>query len=110
MITEAQITGERIDSRDLIQWLEENEDDPDEEERCEEIRSLEDCCEDWIYGAAFIREDSFQEYAQELAEDIGAINRDLSWPLNCIDWEQAAEALAMDYTTVEYDGHTYYVR
>lgn len=29
------------------------------------------------------------DYAQELAEDIGAISRDAQWPLYCIDWERA---------------------
>lgn len=27
-----------------------------------------------------------------------------------IDWDGAAEALKMDYTTVEYQGNTYYAR
>lgn len=58
----------------------------------------------------FIHEDGFKEYAQELAEDIGAIDPRASWPLNCIDWDQAAEELKSDYSTVEFRGNTYYYR
>lgn len=110
MITEAQISGEIIDSRDISQWLDENEDDEEEAERCEEIRALDGCVEDWFYGATLIRESYFKEYAKELAEDIGAIDPSASWPLTCIDWEQAADELKMDYTAVEWNGDTYYVR
>lgn len=49
-------------------------------------------------------------YAQELAEDIGAISRDMQWPLNCIDWEQAADELEMDYSSVEIEGVEYLFR
>jgi antirestriction protein len=64
---------------------------------------------DW-YPVTFIADSGFEEYAQELAEDIGAINRDATWPNNCIDWEQAAQELQHDYSTVEYDGVTYWYR
>lgn len=64
---------------------------------------------DW-YPVTLIRDSYFREYAQELAEDIGAINPDAGWPYSCIDWEQAARELRMDYTPVEFDGVTYWVR
>jgi antirestriction protein len=59
-----------------------------------------------------IREASRTEYAQEFAEDIGAVEKDSSggWPGFYIDWEAAAEALQQDYTVVEFRGSTYYVR
>jgi hypothetical protein len=46
----------------------------------------------------------------QLAEDIGAINGDATWPNNCIDWDQAAKELRMDYTAVDFDGITYWIR
>jgi hypothetical protein len=67
---------------------------------------------DWEYGETLIRDSYFEEYAQQLAEDIGAIDSDasLGWPLGYIDWERAAEALQMDYTPIEFDGVTYWAR
>lgn len=50
------------------------------------------------------------EYAETLAEDIGAIDRNAGWPLMHIDWEAAADALKMDYRQVDYDGVAYWMR
>ena len=57
-----------------------------------------------------IEANSFVAYAQELAEDIGAISGDEEWPLRYIDWEWAARELLYDYSTVDIDGNRYYVR
>lgn len=65
---------------------------------------------DFPYGETFIHENFFETYAEELAYDIGAIDREASWPLNRIDWEAAANDLKMDYTAVEFRGETYYAR
>ena len=64
---------------------------------------------DW-YPLTLIRDSYFEEYAKELAEDIGAIAGGVQWPLHHIDWQAAAEALQMDYVPVEFDGVTYWVR
>lgn len=64
---------------------------------------------DW-YPITLIRDTYFQEHAQELAEDIGAIPDDISWPCTCIDWERAARELQMDYTSVDYQGVIYWYR
>lgn len=65
---------------------------------------------DWRHGESLIRDSYFKEYAQELAEDIGAVKPDAQWPYTCIDWEKAAEELQADYTAVEFDGVTYWIR
>lgn len=65
---------------------------------------------EWGYGITFIRETYFEDYARELAEDIGAISRDESWPLNHIDWESAADELKIDYSELDIDGIKYYYR
>lgn len=65
---------------------------------------------DWHHGETLIRDSYFKDYAMELAEDIGAINREASWPNTCIDWDQAARELQMDYSAVDFDGVTYWVR
>jgi hypothetical protein len=94
-----------------------------DEERAERIalRALAaqagDCAEDWECGTAIIRDSYFVEYAQELHDDIGAVsygNPDEPitnvWPYTCIDWEWAARELQYDYTAVDFDGVTYWVR
>jgi hypothetical protein len=70
-------------------------------------------CPDWKYGATLIADSYFEDYAQELAEDLGYTgghNKPLTWPFTCIDWEKAADELQQDYTAVEFDGVTYWVR
>ena len=62
------------------------------------------------YPVTLIRDSYFQTYAQELAEDIGAIKADSTWPHTCIDWEHAARELQYDYSAVEINGATYWTR
>ena len=107
-----------IDSRDVIErieWLEDDEDRTEEETiELNLLKALQDeaegYCPDWRYGAGLVRDSYFEEYAQQLAEDIGAIDGDASWPNNCIDWERAARELKFDYTAVDFDGVIYWVR
>ena len=93
------------------QWDKEN---PEEKDELDALKRLAEEAEgyapDWTHGETLIRDSYFTEYAQQLAEDIGAIKSDASWPATCIDWEQAARELKMDYTAVEFDGVTYWVR
>ena len=109
-----------LDSRELADRLEElekqdeDEDatplDEDERDEMESLLSLKNEISEWFDGATLVPEDEFEDYAREMAEDIGAINSSAGWPLHCIDWEWAARELAMDYSSVEYDGITYLVR
>lgn len=62
---------------------------------------------DW-YPLSFIADSYFEQYARDFAEDIGAIQKDMTWPYTCIDWEKAVRELQMDYNTVEYEGRTYW--
>lgn len=111
-------TADTIDSREVIARIEFllNEEDisPEEEEELTALQSLQaevsDYAADWQYGETLIRDSYFEDYARELAEDIGAIDPDAGWPNSYIDWERAAEALQMDYTSVEFDGVTYWIR
>lgn len=78
------------------------------------LKSLADEAEgyasDWHHGETLVRDSYFEEYAQELAEECGMLEGADKWPLTCIDWEQAARELQQDYTAVEWDGVTYWVR
>lgn len=65
---------------------------------------------DWEYGETLIRDSYFEQYAQDFAEEIGAVDRDAQWPANHIDWEAAADELKQDYTCVDYDGVDYWIR
>ena len=61
---------------------------------------------DW-YPNLLIRRSHFVEYAEQYAEDVGAINSDSSWPNNCLDWDKAAAELETDYSSEDYDGVEY---
>ena len=123
-----------LDSRDIIARIEELEDeradltDRMEEEDVaaelsqwdadngDELKALKKLAEngegsaDWTHGETLIRESYFEDYARELAEDIGAVKADATWPCQYIDWEAAADALKQDYTECDFDGVTYLIR
>ncbi len=81
------------------------------EEELKELDDLEwEVGSEWRHGVGLIDVDDFEEYAEQLAEDIGAIDRNQHWPHDCIDWEQAAKDLAMDYSVCTYEGTDYYFR
>lgn len=73
-------------------------------------KEAEPYCPDWRYGASLIRDSYFTDYAEQLADDIGAIDHNANWPVCHIDWDAAAASLQQDYTSVEFDGVTYWVR
>lgn len=127
MSTTVSNTDDVIDSRDVIerlgslagQWAGWSNNDGSEKLTDEETAELEslsrlaseasDYSEDWEYGATLIRDSYFVAYTQGLAEEMDLLPQ-RSWPLNCIDWEGAARELRMDYTSVDFDGVTYWVR
>ena len=105
-----------IDSRDVIARIAELEEtdrdefDTDELEGLRKLASEGEGVADWTYGVALINDSYFEDYAREFAEDIGAVNPDAGWPASYIDWEAAADALRMDYTSIDFDGVTYWAR
>jgi hypothetical protein len=112
-------TEDVIDSREVIERLEELEStrgawSAEEQMEFYLLDALasegENSSYDWPYGATLIRDSYFKDYAMEMAEDIGMVPAEYNWPMSCIDWEQAARELRMDYTSVDFDGVTYWVR
>lgn len=127
-------SNDQIDSRDMealideLEAIKESHDDwlaedlsdrgdepdqlnDDQAKMLTELLSVRDSCgSEWKYGVAYIRESHWTEYAQQLAEDVGAIPDDAKWPCNCIDWEEAASQLAQDYSQIDIDGTTFYYR
>jgi hypothetical protein len=66
---------------------------------------------DWTYGETLIRESYFTEYAEELCKEIGEIPKELPWYIaNHIDWDGIADELKADYTEVDFDGVSYFIR
>lgn len=66
---------------------------------------------DFRHGETLIRDDEFENYARELASDLGYTDQKADhWPFTCIDWEQAATELQQDYSSVEFGGYTYWMR
>lgn len=47
--------------------------------------------------------DSDEDFAWETANSLGAIDKNASWPMNCIDWAYAAKELMYDYSS--HNGH-----
>lgn len=88
-------------------------DNPEEAEELKVLKALAlECegCSDWKHGESLIRDGYFETFAQELAEEIGAIKDGAQWPYTCIDWEKASIELQQDYTSVDYDGVQYWIR
>ena len=111
-------TDEMIDSRNVIERiveLEEMAERDDAEDR--ELYVLKNLAEegaayavDWEFGEVMIHEDYFEQYARDLAEDLGTVSDRDQWPNYCIDWEKAADALLLDYTQMDFAGQNYYIR
>jgi antirestriction protein len=111
-------TEDVIDSRNVIERLEELENDPGDEDTAEELAQLRKLHEEgeqtfgreWENGVGLIRDSYFMQYAQEFADDVGAIDKDAIWPVKHIDWEAAASELRQDYSQIDFNGEVYWGR
>jgi hypothetical protein len=101
------------DADALAEWKTENDEELDElTELLSDLKGYggdEQWRGDW-YPGTLIRDSHFRDYAEELADDIGAVDSNASWPMTCIDWDQAARELRQDYSAVEYGSVTYWYR
>jgi len=94
-------------------WFVDGTDMTEEAEELETLKALADEAEgygDWEHGETLIKADHFRDWAEEFANDIGAVEKGASWPNNHIDWEAAAEELKADYMEVDFGGEAYYMR
>jgi len=57
-----------------------------------------------------VLDDHFVDYIKEMASDLGAYKADNPWPLNCIDWEAAADELRPDWNEVKFAQYVYQMR
>ena len=60
------------------------------------------------WGMSFISDNFFEDYAIELAEDVGDIQDRWRWPFSHIDWKEAADELKGDYSAYDVNGTTYW--
>jgi hypothetical protein len=121
MATKINLDADIIDSRDIIDRIDELEaeraegplDDDDAEELAALVAIREEAdgyVADWKHGETLIRDTYFRTYAEELAEDLGAVDRNARWPMTCIDWAAAAEELRQDYIEISVGDRTWYAR
>ena len=100
---------------DLLAQAEDNPLDEEEAEALQEIQDLE--AQLWAniehvakHDTLMVEIDYWEDYCQELAADVGYVE-DGDNPLwGFIDWKAWAEAVAMDYYSVKYGGHSYFLR
>lgn len=103
---------EREEAREALRALEEVADDlglggTRNQTYAEMLDALESYAED---EPTAIAAEYFTGYAQELAEDIGAIDANAAWPLRHIDWQAAADELKVDYNSFTLEGNEYFIR
>jgi hypothetical protein len=122
--TPKSITGNEdwLDSRDIqerLEWLESFDDedltDEEKEEYNELYRFREYMIEhydkdSWSWGFLFIRDEYFTEYAEEFANEVGAIDDKQYWLTKHIDWDAVASDMQDDYWEVDFFGNTYWTR
>ncbi len=113
-----------IDSRDVIARIAllKEDTDPPEQKEPEELDALLKLQEEfitiyredtgmelWRQGVTLVNDDYFEEFAQNEAEEMLDIPSDIcQWPWYCMDWDRAARELKMDFSSVEFDGQTYW--
>jgi len=113
--TEIYNTQDTIDSRDVIARIAELEGAERDEEETAELGLLRGLtkevgqAEEWEFGLTLIRDTYFEEFAQDVAADIHGIDI-MDWPFGAIDWDDAVQSLKQDYTKIDFDGATYYIR
>lgn len=131
-------TDDIIDSRDVIARIEELKSEVEDIESAEdyeplqakqdhaeiydELANLEALADeasgyaaDWEHGEQLIRDSYFTDYIEELIKDCYELPKEMNsgeWPYRhmTIDFEAAADEAKQDYTSVELDGVTYWVR
>lgn len=122
-------TDNVIDSRDVIARIEElaqqardyaNDEEgaePLSDEEDAEMSSLSDFAtqganstDDWDHGATLIRYSYFTEYIRDYVQEMSSDALSTLPDYVMIDWEATADQLHSHYSSVEFDGVTYYVR
>ncbi len=113
-----------IDSRDIIQRIGFlqfallDSPDPEMQEELDALTGVAEQasdCSDWQYGETLIRHTYFTDYIKELIRDGYPMPKELNsgeWPWRhvTVDYEAAAAEAQADYTEIDFDGVTYFIR
>jgi hypothetical protein len=127
-------TEDMLDSRDIVERIEELEALMEDEEAqkaleamefegaCVELAALKKLADeassspDWTYGEQLIHIEHFEDYIEQLIDECyPEVSKALSsgdWPMRHLklDIEDAAREAQVDYFEVEYNGQTYLIR
>lgn len=78
---------------------------PDDLGVCKAAFDLDITCDNYeeAYNGEYRDDETF---AKDMADQVGAVPEGLTWPCDCIDWEQAANQLMWDYC----EQNNYYFR
>jgi antirestriction protein len=89
----------------------EEEFDEDSAERLAALLALREefDARQWQDGEGLVPESEWEDYARETAYDVGFVERGSAIE-GYVDWEKWARDLTNDYSSVEFDGETYYFR
>lgn len=112
-----------IDSRDIIERIEDlesREDYPEDEEDSLDAEEREELCilreiqdnasSEWFYGETLIHENYFVDYIREFVQEVGYLPDNMpEWLTNNLDWDGIANDLQSDYRDVDLNGETYWV-
>lgn len=110
MTTLQDLHNDIIDSRDIIDALEElncivEDEDATQSERNEAQENYDEIYKefepfmnyaDWEHGETLIAETYFIEYTEELLKNCGCVLNGIPWYV-AIDWEQTANNISVDY-------------
>ena len=94
----------RFEEEEIESWKEDFEDELKEIEEIDDVEN--ELGSEFEYGVTLVDVDDWEEYVEELLEDIGYIPKDFpSWIK--IDWGATANNVKVDYIEVTYQGNRY---
>lgn len=96
----------RFEEEEIESWKEDFEDELKEIEEIDDVENKLDSR--FEYGVTLVDVEDFEDYCEELMEEIGYINKDTPQLIkNKIDYKGIAEDIKCDYTKVTYQGNNY---
>ena len=95
------------DNEDVEEW---RDDKVYDFEHIDEINELEDEITEFIYGETLIPNDDFTEYCKDMVEDCYNLKDVPDFIKDNINWEGVASDLGVGYSSVTYQGESYFYR